>query len=488
MQSAASTPKVNQRALQKPPDSPTRPALPYVDQVLRVSTGGSSHNCSHRGFSHGWLSSASSHLALGTVRMTLSQVSLPSSSSSTLPLTWTIFTRSVVLSVGSPALSAYSLVLTSLNARLVYRRVKRVDHGRNRNALARALISLQQTPLELTKNPKLLKFIPINDHWSQEIHDRLNRRNAWSVATASSVAWVVIAFLFTLVDSFVSLNDTTDAPSEGQAVGTLWLWLLCLVIGWLWVPTFTRGELKSAIGHANWRAVKKAAKLKRKARNAYKLAKTKVTHGLSKGMPILKVHKPRPADSPPPGADEDNEKVKSESGSIQEDTGPTGLSPLPDPTHHISTVSFQLPAGSQPDHGHSVSANPTANQSNASVQSSIRPGEDKLLNHKDLGWLNQDERRLAATFNYSRVIRYLVLVDDVLRALDNIAHEKGEVGLSRKRLILEVISPILNRSESSLWLPAGPRRATCSQRMCSSRCSKRSSPPSSSSAERPPQP
>jgi hypothetical protein len=42
-------------------------------------------------------------------------------------------------------------------------------------------------------------------------------------------------------------------------------------------------------------------------------------------------------------------------------------------------------------------------------------------------------------------MRYLVLVDDVLRALDKLAREKDEVGLSRKRLMLEVVSLILNR-------------------------------------------
>ena len=397
--------------------------------------------------------------------------------------------------MGSPALAAYSLILTSLNARLIYRRAQRIKHD-SKNDVARALISLQQTPLELTKDERLLAFIPINDQWRNEIVDRLNRRNGWSVATGSSVAWVVIAFTFTLIDSFVSLSGSDDSgASDGLAVGTLWLWLLCLVIGWLWVPTFTCGELKSAIGHANKKAAKKAAKrIKQKASKAYTSAKNKINNRIPRRVPILKGSK-KPVD-PVLEDDEDNEKVKPES--IEEDTQPN---PLPNPTHHQSTVSFQVPTESQHGHGHhSVRGNPTANPSAVSLprsvamqsiaQSSIHPETDRLLIPKDaFGSLNRDELRLAATFNYSRIMRYLVLVDDVLRALDRLTREKDEVGLSRKRLILEVVSLILNRkSGPSLKFLSSLRGALCSHLEPSSRCSTRRSSPLLSSAEQLPQP
>jgi len=192
--------------------------------------------------------------------MTSSLVSFPFPSSSTLLLTLTrLRTRSVIMSVGSPALAAYSLVLTALNNRLVYRRAQRIDDRGTKDTVARALISLQQVPLELATNHRLLDFAPINDKWKQEIAERLNRKNSWSLTTASSVAWVVVAFIFTLVDSFFSLNDTSGL-SQGHSVGTLWLWLLCLVIGWLWVPTFSHKELRSAIDFANKKAARKAAR------------------------------------------------------------------------------------------------------------------------------------------------------------------------------------------------------------------------------------
>ena len=69
---------------------------------------------------------------------------------------------------------------------------------------------------------------------------------------------------------------------------------------------------------------------------------------------------------------------------------------------------------------------------------SLGAPEGRLLLRKyDSPWLNRDELRYSPTFNYSRVMRYLVLVDEVFGAL-----ERRDVSLSRNRLILEVISLI----------------------------------------------
>ena len=143
--------------------------------------------------------------------MTLSQVSFP------LPLLLWVppltqmqpHTRAVAISLGSPALAAYSPALTSLNTRLVYRRAQHIKHESS-NTVARALVSLQQIPLELTRDERLLAFIPVNEQWQREIGDRLNRRYVWPVAVGSSVTWVVIAFIFTLVDSFIDIDVSSD--------------------------------------------------------------------------------------------------------------------------------------------------------------------------------------------------------------------------------------------------------------------------------------
>jgi len=359
------------------------------------------------------------------------------------------------MNIGSPALAAYSLVLTSLNTRSVYRRASRVSHG-NKAAVAAALISLQQTPLELTGDERLFASIPINDWWRQEIGDRLSRRGTWSLATTKSVVWVVIIFLFALIDSFVSL-DFVNNSHEGHAICILWSWLLCLVIGWLWVPTFTRSKLWSAPRFVNQRSVKKVT--------------TKVRRATATDGPPIPTGRKRLVIDPVPEVSEENEKVKVES--IQEDADREEIdqkaSPLSNPTHHQSITSFQLPPESQQGHDHlTVSENPNENQSAINVahpaQPSINPEMDELLIPQKLTSLNRDEHRLTATFNYSRIMRYLALVDDVLIALDKLAREKDEVGFSRARLT-EVVSLILSRRGS---LPLGllplcsRRRRLCS--------------------------
>ena len=372
------------------------------------------------------------------------------------------------MNIGSPALGAYSLALTALNARSVHRRVKST-------IVARALIALQQLPLRLTEDERLLSSIQIDDRWGREIRDRLGRRNTWTVAAATSIAWVVIAFIFTLVDSFVSLNDSTEDKAEGHAIGTIWLWLLCLVIGWLWVPTFTCGELHSALHHANRKAARKAAKSIRKLKETANHAMDSAKAKLPKRMLSLKEPK-KPDTDPVIEVTEENEKVKEES--IQENDKHA--------LHGPPTAHFQLPSGSPHSHGHlSISISQIPHRSTASVvlssegyadtQSSIHPETDKLLiSREDRGSLSRDEFRNAPTFNYARIMGYLALVNDVLEALDNVVLERGKV---RKSPMVGVTSLTLNRERRSLpplgSLPPPLRGKFCSPQGRSPRCSAR---------------
>jgi len=379
------------------------------------------------------------------------------------------------MSVGSPALVAYSLVLTALNARSVYRRAQQTDHE-SKNDVTRALISLQQTPLELTKNDRLLAFIPINDQWRREIVERLNRRYSWTVATGTAIAWVIVAFVFTLIDSFISLGNSAEDIPAGHAVGTVWMWSLCVVIGWLWVPTFTSGELKSAIRHANRKAVKKATKkigqIKQKANKAYSAAMTKITvvNRFSRRLAVLRRSKKNAVD-PIPGTGDGNEEVETGSTQVVEQTE----------LKTYTNASLQEPAESQRGHGRGVRANQNATNSTAgssrstaipsTTVQSIHLDMDRLFITKDTySSLNRDELRLSVTFNYSRIMRYLVLVDDVFRALDR---PVSGVGLPRTLLILEVVLLILNRRDPSPRLLLNPQRALFFLRERSDRCSTR---------------
>ena len=364
------------------------------------------------------------------------------------------------MSVGSPALAAYSLMVTSFNARIVYDKANRIEH-RDKADVARMLVALQQIALELTTDPRLLESILVDSKWRREILERLNKRNAWSLATGFSVAWVVIAFAFTLVDSFVSLNNLeTSNGSEGLTVGTLWLWLLCLVIGWFWVPTFPSDEVDAALHRANVKAVKTAAeKLKRQTAKMLK-------HGTHKVA--------------------DRITIEVLNGEVMQ--GPTpSTTPLPAPDENQQDHSRLYTSGIQTAQRSTASAvrSTEAPQSPAAVSvASLKHECDRLLIPKEKGSLHSDEFRHPATFNYSRIMWYLVFVDDVFRALDRLAIA-DEVGTPGKCPMKKFFLPVFNRKSglSTRSPPFLSRNIPRFLREYSGRCSERPFSPFSSRSE-----
>ncbi|KIJ95857.1 hypothetical protein K443DRAFT_682732 [Laccaria amethystina LaAM-08-1] len=160
---------------------------------------------------------------------------------------------SVLLTVGSPTLAAYSLTLTVLNSRWVTRRLAPYTYPNVRNAI-HILSSLQQSPIRVLKEGGLLAsliVLPQNDDWWTELTEWIDFTHTWSISAATSIAWVVIAYVFTVIDSF-TLGITNSINSNGQGVGSLWLWLLPIVIGWLQIsPKCDSARLSSAVERAN---------------------------------------------------------------------------------------------------------------------------------------------------------------------------------------------------------------------------------------------
>jgi len=158
---------------------------------------------------------------------------------------------SVILAVGSPTLAAFSLALTAVNTRWANTRFSAIEYPNHENA-AKALIHLQQVPLRLTTRNGLLAsliVLPENDLWWECVVDRLEQTHTWTVAAATSIAWVLIAFIFTVIDSFMNLGYNIN--SNGQGVGSLWLWLVPIVVGWLWIPVCSYDKLRATIDRAN---------------------------------------------------------------------------------------------------------------------------------------------------------------------------------------------------------------------------------------------
>ena len=416
-------------------DSNTRPAGRDAEGLPKVSLGHNLLNYLPRGCFLGWPLLANFHLALEISEIASSQVSPPSAPSLISSLTQKYHhALSVIMSVGSPALAAYSLVITARNTRMVKKRAISSKHEA-RQDVVKVLIALQQQPHKLTEDPLLLPSIPDDDSWRKEILRRLDKKNGWSLATASIVIWVVIAFCFTFVGSFISLSGFDSGGSDGLAVGTLWFWLLCLVVGWLRVPIYSSSEIKAAIRDSNKKTAKHITKkIIRPARIVYKLAK-------------VEYRKHRPKQSTGPGKEDETQHE-----GVPKPT--SNLSPSAAPPH--------APTESQQDHSRiTVDENQSAHRSSTGVERpagilrdaevsgvlSLHPEADKLLIPVDnVGWLHSDEFRHPPMFNYSRIMGYHVLVDDVFKALDGIDPVE-EVSVSGKCPMTEIVSSIFNRNQ-----------------------------------------
>jgi hypothetical protein len=103
---------------------------------------------------------------------------------------------SVFLTIGSPTLAAYSLVLTVLNGRWVARRFSGIQYPNSYKAY-RILSGLQQSALRVDESEGLLAslvILPENDEWWEELAHGLNYTQTWSASAVSQIAWVIIAY------------------------------------------------------------------------------------------------------------------------------------------------------------------------------------------------------------------------------------------------------------------------------------------------------
>ncbi|KAG6907786.1 hypothetical protein DXG01_007393 [Tephrocybe rancida] len=159
----------------------------------------------------------------------------------------------MLLTVGSPTLAAYSLVLTVLNGRWIARRFSSYTFPNTHQAV-RILSSFQQSPLQINPHYSLLAslvVLPSNDDWWGELVVWLDYTHTWSISAVTSIAWVIIAYVFTVIDSFIG-DITVSINANVQGVGSLWMWLLPIIIGWLQVsPKCDATRLYQAVRRAN---------------------------------------------------------------------------------------------------------------------------------------------------------------------------------------------------------------------------------------------
>ncbi|KAJ7062012.1 hypothetical protein C8F01DRAFT_122403 [Mycena amicta] len=161
---------------------------------------------------------------------------------------------SMLLAVGSPTLAAYSLALTVLNDYYIAERFSHLSYPNVRHAVS-ILSSLQQSAIQVVTDETLLAslvVLPENDEWWSELVVWLNYVHTWSISAVASVLWVIIAYVFTVVDSLTSQVTYSTLNSNGQAVGSIFLWLLPVVVGWLQIsPKCDYERVRAALERAN---------------------------------------------------------------------------------------------------------------------------------------------------------------------------------------------------------------------------------------------
>ena len=165
--------------------------------------------------------------------------------------------ESMLLTLGSPTLAAYSLALTVLNGRWISQLFSKYRYPNSKNA-ARILSNLQQSPLRVDTDDVLLAsliMLPQNDKWWEELVVWLEYYpHTWSISAATSIAWVIIAYIFTIFHYFSqSAQDALDPNGDRVgSIGPLWLWLLPIVVGWLqFSPNCDSDRLHQAMDKAN---------------------------------------------------------------------------------------------------------------------------------------------------------------------------------------------------------------------------------------------
>ena len=153
------------------------------------------------------------------------------------------------LTIGSPALAAYSLQITQLNARWLTRVFRDIDHSSS-TAIPTAISALQHIPIHLSSNPVLLPSLvvfPENNRYWELLLKSAKKTRRWSITLIINFAWVIITAILTIVDTFYR-----PIPGEiGYGTGTSLAYLLPLMIGWLHVgsepePNHLRDSLKEA--------------------------------------------------------------------------------------------------------------------------------------------------------------------------------------------------------------------------------------------------
>ncbi|KAG2135739.1 uncharacterized protein EDB93DRAFT_822762 [Suillus bovinus] len=158
---------------------------------------------------------------------------------------------SAVLTVGSPTLAGYSLFVTLLNSRWITCEFNTLNYHPNSRFALSILSSLQQVPLRLHPDrDRLRSLILPENHWWKYLAEFVDYTHTWSIASATSITWVVVAYILTVTNTPSEVY--ANSLSNGEATGAIWLWLIPIVVGWLQLsPKCDFNRLQAAYDRAD---------------------------------------------------------------------------------------------------------------------------------------------------------------------------------------------------------------------------------------------
>ncbi|KAJ7267903.1 hypothetical protein C8J57DRAFT_1326117, partial [Mycena rebaudengoi] len=161
----------------------------------------------------------------------------------------------IAMTIGSPTLAIFSLMITVLNARWLKRRFGRISYP-NTNQAVIVLNNLQESLLRVEEGPEgcpllaSLVVLPQNDQWWHRGANALSFTHTWSMSNIATVMWAIVAYILTV--SSMDPKASGSLHIIGPAIACAWLWLLPLVVGWMQIsPNCDEAKLKKELAMLN---------------------------------------------------------------------------------------------------------------------------------------------------------------------------------------------------------------------------------------------
>ena len=158
----------------------------------------------------------------------------------------------LLLTLGSPAIAAYSLALTLLNARRInqkFRHVREENQWLHRPLQIKAikaarsiLIETQHVPIQVCNGQRReisqLIVRPENWAWWCSLRQKLlTTKRKWTYSLYAQVGWVCVSQILAIIDFFTATMTSHSSIGIGLAINSLWLWMIPIVLGWVYVGT-----------------------------------------------------------------------------------------------------------------------------------------------------------------------------------------------------------------------------------------------------------